>query len=63
MSWMLPPPILVFAGAVALWAFAAVVRRPPSLPRLVAKAFGTTLSIIGLVQLAWLALWVLEQRW
>jgi hypothetical protein len=28
-----------------------------------AEAFGTTLAVIGVVQLVWLALWLLEQRW
>ena len=63
MSWLLPTPLLLFAGAVALWPLAAVVRRPTSLPRLVAEAFGVTLAVVALVQLAWIALWLLEQRW
>jgi hypothetical protein len=42
MSWTLPTPLL-FAGSVALCPLAAVVRRPTSLPRLVAEAFGPTL--------------------
>ena len=45
MSWTLPTPLLLFAGAVALWPLAAVVRRPTSTPRLVAEAFGATLAI------------------
>jgi hypothetical protein len=49
--------------AVALWLLAAVLRRPTSSLRLLAEAFGTTLAVIGLVWLGWIALWVLEQRW
>ena len=63
MSWLLPTPLLLFAGAVALWPLMAIVRRPTSTPRLLAEAFVTTLAIIGFVWLAWLALWLLEQRW
>jgi hypothetical protein len=28
MSWFLPTPLLLFAGVVALWPLAVVVRRP-----------------------------------
>lgn len=42
---------------------AAVVRRPTSSRRLLADAFATSLAVIALVQLAWIALWLLEQRW
>jgi hypothetical protein len=45
---------------VALRRLAAVVRRPTSPLRLIVEAFGTTLAVIGIVQLAWTALWVLE---
>ena len=62
MSWLPSPPMLLFAGAVALWPLAAVMRRPTSSPRVFVEAFGTTLAV-ALVQLAWIALWVLEQRW
>ena len=40
----------------------AVVCRPTSRPRLVAGSVGTTLAIIALVWLGWVALWVLEQH-
>jgi hypothetical protein len=63
MSWLLPVPLLLFAGAVALWPLAAVVRRPTSATRLLIEAFGTTLAVIALVSLAWVALWLIEQRW
>jgi len=39
MSWLLPTPLLLLAGAVALWPLAAVVRRPTSAPRLLVEAF------------------------
>jgi hypothetical protein len=48
---------------VAIWPIAAVVRRPTSPARLLAEAFGTTPAVIALVQFAWLALWLIEQRW
>jgi hypothetical protein len=38
-------------------------RRPTSAPPLVAEAFVTTLAVIALVWLAWVALWLIEQRW
>ena len=63
MSWTLPTPLLPFAGVVAIWPLAAVVRRPTSGPRLIAEAFGTTLAVIGMVWFAWIALWLIEQRW
>jgi hypothetical protein len=43
--------------------FATVVRRPTSAPRLMAEAFVTALAVIALVWLAWVALWLIEQRW
>jgi hypothetical protein len=55
--------MLLFAGDVALWPLAAIVRRPTSPPRLFAEALGTTLAVIALVWFAWAALWLLEQRW
>ena len=63
MSWILPTPLLLFAGVVALLPLAALVRRPTSAPRLVAEAFVTALAVIALVWLAWVALWLIEQRW
>ena len=63
MSWILPTPLWLFAGAVALWPLMSVARRPTSSPRLVAEAFGSSLAIIGLVWLGWIALWLIEQRW
>jgi hypothetical protein len=48
---------------VAVMLLAALVRRPTSPPRLVAEAFVTALTVIALVWLAWVALWLIEQRW
>ncbi len=63
MSWNLPLPLLLFAGAVALWPLAAVVRRSTSRLRLFQEALGVTFAVVALVQLAWIALRLLEQRW
>ena len=63
MTWLLPTPVLLFAGVVALLPLAALVRRPTSAPRLMAEAFVTALAVIGAVWLAWVALWLIEQRW
>jgi hypothetical protein len=38
MNWILPVPLLLFAGVVALLTLAALVRRPTSAPRLIAGA-------------------------
>jgi hypothetical protein len=62
MSWTLPMPLL-FGGGVALWPLAAVLRRPTSVPRLLVEAFAVTLAVIGAFWLAWVALWLIEQRW
>jgi hypothetical protein len=42
---------------------AALVRRPTAAPRLLVEAFVTTLAVIALVWLAWVAFWLIEQRW
>jgi hypothetical protein len=63
MSWTLPLPLVLFAGAIALLPLAAIVRRSTSASRLVAEAFVTALAVIALVWLAWVALWLIEQRW
>jgi hypothetical protein len=63
MSWVRPMPPLLFAGALALLPLAALVRRPTSVPRLVGEAFAVTVAVIANVWLAWVALWLLEQRW
>jgi hypothetical protein len=63
MSWILPVELLPFAGTVALWPLAAILRRPTSRTRLFAEALGTTLAVIGIVWAAWIALWLIEQRW
>jgi len=63
MSWLLPTPLLLFAGVVARWPLAAILRRPTSAPRLVVEAFVTTLAVIALIWIAWAALWLIVQRW
>ena len=63
MSGILPAPLLLFAGAVALLPLAALMRRPVSLPHLMAGAFAVTLAVIGLVWAGWLVLWWIEHRW
>jgi hypothetical protein len=62
-SWILPEPLLLFASAVALLPLASLVRRPTSTPRLVTEAFIAALAVIAIFWLAWVALWLLEQRW
>jgi hypothetical protein len=49
MTWILPIPLLLFAGVVVLLSLAPLVRRPTSTPRLVAEAFVTALAVLGLV--------------
>jgi hypothetical protein len=63
LTWILPTPLLLFAGVVALWPLAAVVRRPMSALRLVTEALITALAIIALVWLGWVVLWWIEQHW
>jgi hypothetical protein len=61
MSWLLPITRL-FAGVAALAPQVSWVRRPVSLSRVVVEAFITALALIALVWLAWVGLWLLEQR-
>jgi hypothetical protein len=63
MSWLLPTPLLLFAGVVALLPLAALVRRPRSAPRLVAEVSIPALAVIALVWLVSVALWLIEHRW
>jgi hypothetical protein len=49
MSWLLPVPLLLFAGVGALLPLAALVRRPTSAPRLVVEAIITALAAMALV--------------
>jgi hypothetical protein len=62
MSWLLPTPLLLFAGGMAL-PLAVVARRPTSASRLVMELFAVTLAVIAAVWVGWLALWVIEQHW
>jgi hypothetical protein len=63
MNWTLPLLLLLFAGVVALVPLAAIVRRPTSAPHLLAEAAITTPTVIGAFWIAWVALWLIEQRW
>ena len=63
MSWILPAPLVLFAGAPALLPLATLVRRPVSLQHRMARTFAVTLAGIGLVWAGWLVLWWIEQRW
>ena len=63
MNWILPVPLLLFTGVVALLPLAALMRRPTSAPRLVVEVFFGTLAIIAFVWLGWVALGLIEQRW
>jgi hypothetical protein len=63
MNWLLSTPLLLLAGVVALLPLAALMRRPTSPPRPVVETFVTALADIALIWLAWVALWLLEQRW
>jgi hypothetical protein len=62
MTWIMPTPMLLFAGIKTLLPLAALVRRSTSVPRLVGEAFLTALALIALVWLAWVALRLIEQR-
>jgi len=57
------PVSLLFAGAAALPPLAAIVRRPTSAPRLVAKALVAAPAVIALIWPAWLGLLLIEQGW
>ena len=59
----LPVPPRSLAGVGAFLPLAVLVRRLTSAPRLMVEAFVTTLAVIALVWLAWVALWLVEQRW
>ena len=55
MSWNLPTPLLLVAGAIALWP-PAVHRAPADLTAAAAgRAFATTLAVITLVWFGWIA--------
>jgi hypothetical protein len=62
MSWRRPIPQL-FGGVAALVPVVSWVRRSVSLSRVVVEAFITALALIALVWLAWVGLWLIEQRW
>ena len=49
MSWAVPVPLLL-------------LRWPTPVPRWTIETYGTTLAVIAASGLAWVALWLLEQR-
>ena len=63
MSWLLPIPLLLVAGVVALVPLASLLHRPVSGPRLIVETFAITLAVIALAWLGWMSLWLVEQRW
>jgi hypothetical protein len=63
MSWILPTPLLLFAGVVALLPRAALVSRSTSALRLVAAAFAVTVVVIPAVGAGWVLLWLPVQCW
>jgi hypothetical protein len=63
MNWVLPLPLLLFAGILALVFVPTLARRPVSLPRLALEAFLSALVVVGAVWVLWIAYWLLEQRW
>lgn len=63
MSCLLPAPLLLVAGAAALFLVPQLVRRPVSVARLAIEVFGIPAAAVALVWLAWLVLWMIEQRW
>jgi hypothetical protein len=54
MSWLLPVPLLLFAGVVAPLPLAA--------PRLVMETFALTLAVIAVEWAGWLVLSLIEHR-
>jgi hypothetical protein len=56
LSWLLPVPLLLLAGAVAMLSLAILVRRPMSALRLRVEKFITALLVIGAFWLGWLLL-------
>jgi hypothetical protein len=63
MSWLLPVPLLLVAGAMALLPLAALVRRPTSAPRLIVETFVVSRAVIAAMWAGGVALWLIEQRW
>ena len=63
MSWLLPTPLLILAGAIALALALPRVGRPIGGARLVAEVFAVAVATIGAFAVAWGAYWWIEQRW
>jgi hypothetical protein len=47
-SWLLPVPLLLVAGAAAALLLPSLIRRPVNTTRLAAETFGATLGVIAL---------------
>jgi hypothetical protein len=62
-SWLLPTPMLLFAGVVALIFVPVLSRRPVSQARLAVEAFACAHLSVAVVWAAWIILWLIEQRW
>ena len=58
MSWILPTPLLLFAGVVALLPMATLVRQPTSAPRLVAEVVWIAPAVLLIES----ALWAIDSR-
>jgi hypothetical protein len=63
MSWLLPTPLLLLAGAIGLALALPRMARPTSNLRLMAEAFAiVVVSCLGYAA-AWALYWLIEQRW
>ena len=63
MSWILPTPLLILAGAIALALALPRVARPTGNLRLVAEAFAIGILTSAGFAAAWALWWWVEQRW
>jgi hypothetical protein len=63
MNWLLPTPVLLVAGVVALVLLASLLHQPVSLPRLAAETVAITLGEIVAFLFGWVLLWLIEHHW
>ena len=63
MTWLLPTPLLVLSGALALVVVWTRPQRSLPLGRLMVETFAITTAIIAGWAIFWAALWAIEQRW
>ncbi len=63
MSWMLPTPLLVLAGILAVACVWPRLSRPTSTPRLVAESFAIGILSCAVFAAAWALYWWVEQQW